>query len=111
MLSGSSPWGELNLDQTGMCHRRLKFITLFWNGKTQKGYSVLELPLFLIYCIVLYCIVLYCIVLYCIVLYCIVLEMKIMFTLYFFNQMSLPFPFSSSMFVQRVLNFLLLLSV
>ena len=65
--------GELNLDQTGMCHRRLKFITLFWSGKTQKGYPVLELPLFFIvlYCIVLYCIVLYCIVLYCIVLYCI----------------------------------------
>ena len=67
------PGGELNLDQTGMCHRRLKFITLFWSGKTQKGYPALELPLFVLYCIVLYCIVLYCIVLYCIVLYCIVL--------------------------------------
>ena len=68
------PGGELNLDQTGMCHRRLKFSTLFWSGKTQKGYPALELPLFLIYCIVLYCIVLYCIVLYCIVLYCIALH-------------------------------------
>ena len=58
-----------------------------------------------LYCIVLYCIVLYCIVLYCIVLYCIVLEMKIMFTLYLFNQMSLPFPFSSIMFVQKSFKF------
>ena len=53
----------------------------------------------------LYCIVLYCIVLYCIVLYCIVLEMKIMFTLYLFKQMSLPFPFSSIMFVQKSFKF------
>ena len=37
--------GELNLDQMGMCHRRLKFITLFWSGKTQKGYPALELLL------------------------------------------------------------------
>ena len=98
---------ELDLDQTGMCHQRLKFITLFWSGKTQKGYPVLELPLYCIvlYCIVLYCIVLYCIVLYCFVLYCIVLEMKIMLTLYLFNQMSLPFPFSSIMFVQRSFKF------
>ena len=36
------PGGEHNLDQTGMCHRRLKFITLFWSGKTQKVYPVLE---------------------------------------------------------------------
>ena len=48
-----------------------------------------------LYCIVLYCIVLYCIVSYCIVLYCIVSEKKFMFKLYLFNQMSLPFPFSS----------------
>ena len=101
-----APGGGLNLDQTGMCHRRLKFITLFWSGKTRKRYPALELPLFfnLLY-IVLYCIVLYCIVLYCIVLYCIVLEMKIMFMLYLFNQMSLPFPFSSIMFVQKSLKF------
>ena len=79
--------GEISLYQTGMCHRRLKFITLFWSGKTQKGYPVLELPL------------------YCIALYCIVLEMKIMFTLYIFNQMSLPFPFSSIMFVQKSFKF------
>ena len=75
---GGGGWGwggKLNLDQTGVCHWRLNFITLFWSGKTQNGYPVLELPLFfnLLYCIVLYCIVLYCIVLYCIVLYCIVL--------------------------------------
>ena len=102
-MSGTVPWGGgLNLHQTGMCHQRLKFITLFWSGKTQKVYPVLELPL---YCIVLYCIVLYCVVLYCIVLYCIVLEMKIMFTLYLFNQMSLPFPFSSIMFVQKSFKF------
>ena len=37
--------GGLNLDRTGMCHRRLKFITLFWSGKTQKGYPALELPI------------------------------------------------------------------
>ena len=58
-----------------------------------------------LYCIVLYCIVLYCIVLYCIVLYCIVLETKIMFMLYLFNQMILPFPFSSVMFVQKSFKF------
>ena len=40
-----------------------------------------------------------------IVLYCIVLETKIMFTLYLFNQMSLPFPFSSIMFVQKNFKF------
>ena len=37
------PRGELNLDQTGMCHWRLKFITLFWSGQTQKGYPALDL--------------------------------------------------------------------
>ena len=79
--------GELNLDQTGMCHRRLKFITLFWSGKTPKGFPVLELPLFFN------------------LLYCIVLETKIMFTLYLFNQMSLLFPFSSIMFVQKSFKF------
>ena len=67
--------GGLNLDRSGMCHLRLKFTTLFWSGKSQKVYTVLESLLYCIvlYCIVLYCIVLYCIVLYCIVLYCIVL--------------------------------------
>ena len=42
---GGGGGGELNLDHTGMCHRRLKFLTLFWSGKTQKGYPALELPL------------------------------------------------------------------
>ena len=42
--SGKGP-GGLNLDQMGMCHWRFKFITLFWSGKTQKVYPVLELPL------------------------------------------------------------------
>ena len=37
--------GELNLDQTGLCHWRLKFITLFCSGKTQNEYLALELPL------------------------------------------------------------------
>ena len=120
LTANSRGGGELNLDQTGMCHRRLKFITLFWSGKTQKGYPALELPLFLIYCIVLYCIVLYCIVLYCIllyyivlycivlcciVLYCIVLEKKFMFKFYLFNQMSLPFSFSSIMLLQKSFKF------
>ena len=58
-----------------------------------------------LYCIcivfVLYCIVLHCVALCCIVLHCIVLETKIMFMLYLFNQMILPFPFSSVMFVQE----------
>ena len=49
---------------------------------------------------VLYCIVLYCIVLYCIVLYCI--GDKDTLTLYLFNQMILPFHFSSTMFVQML---------
>ena len=50
--------------------------------------------------------VLYCIVLYCIVLYCIVSEKKFMLNkLYLFNQMSLPFPFSSIMFVQKSFKF------
>ena len=70
-----------------MCHRRLKFTTLFRSVKSQKSipcsgtksvnniYSsgVTSPSLDQMYCIVLYCIVLYCIVLYCIVLYCIVL--------------------------------------
>ena len=44
---GSMPGegGGLNLDQTGMCHWCLKFITLFWSGKTQKGNPALELSL------------------------------------------------------------------
>ena len=73
--------------------------TLFWSYHSAVLYCIV------LYCIVLYCIVLYCIVLYCIVLYCIVLEMKIMFTLYLFNQISLPFPFSSIMFVQKSFKF------
>ena len=74
-----------------------------------------------LYCIVLYCIVLYCIVLYCIVLYCIVscrnitscgivsyrivLETKSIFMFYLFNQIILPFHFSSTMFVQKSFKF------
>ena len=58
-----------------------------------------------LYCIVLYCIVLYCIVLYCIVLYCIVLETKTIFMLYLFNQMMLPFHFSSAMFALKSFKF------
>ena len=34
--------GGLNLDQTGICEQRLKFTILFWSGKTQKVYLVLE---------------------------------------------------------------------
>ena len=123
-ILSSCPGGELNLDQTGMCHRCLKFITLFWSGKLQKDtllwsyhffFKSIVLYCIVLYCIVLYCIVLYCIVLYCIVLYCIVLyriilscivlETKIMFMLYLFNQMILPFPFSSVMFVQKSFKF------
>ena len=74
------PGGELNLDQTGMCHRHLKFTTLFWSGKTQKGYPVLELPLLIVlYCIVLYCIVLHCIALHCIALHCIALHCIVLY--------------------------------
>ena len=40
-----------------------------------------------------------------IVLYCIVLETKIMCMLYLLNQMILPFPFSSVMFVQKSFKF------
>ena len=86
LFSCSETWGGLNLDQTGMCHRHLKFTPLSWSGKTQKVYNYMycivlccitlhciALHYIVLYCIVLYCIVLYCIVLYCIVLYCIVL--------------------------------------
>ena len=93
---GGGEGGEgFNLDQTGMCHRHLKFITLFWSGKTQKVYpAVLEprnyaklciekvypvlepikklckiMYRIVSYRIVSYRIVLYCI--YCIVLYCV----------------------------------------
>ena len=69
--------GGRNLDQTGMCHWRLKFITLFWTENPKSipcfGVTTSSLYCIVLYCIVLYCIVLYCIVLYCIVLYCIVL--------------------------------------
>ena len=41
-----------------MCHRRLKFTTLFFSGKSQKVYPVLE-PRKL--CKIMHCIVLYCI--------------------------------------------------
>ena len=100
--------GGLNLDQTGMCHQHLKFYhpVLEWeNPKRIPCSGVTTSFLNLLYFIVLYCIVLYCIVLYCIVLYCIVSETKIMFTLYLFNQMSLPFPFSSIMLVQKSFKF------
>ena len=60
----------LNLDRTGMCHRRLKFTTLFWSGKTQNIYPVLEPRNYAKSCIVLYCTVLYCTVLYCTALHC-----------------------------------------
>ena len=93
--------GGLNLDQTGMCHQRLKLIA-------SPSFIVLYcivLYCIVLYCIVLYCIVLYCTVLYCIVLYCIVLETKFMFMLYLFNQMILPFHFSSVMFVQKSFEF------
>ena len=63
-----------------------------------------------LYCIVLYCIVLYCIVLYCIVLYYtvlyrIVLETKTIFMLQLFNQIMLPFHFSSAMFARKSFKF------
>ena len=65
-----------------------------------------------LYCIVLYCIVLYCIVLYCIVLYCIVLYCIVLYCIgnkdhiyALFNQMILPFHFSSTMFVQKSFKF------
>ena len=74
-----------------------KKYTLFWNQEIMENYAL--------YCIVLYCIVLYCIVLYCIVLYCIVLETKTIFMLYLFNQMILPFHFSSTMSVQNSFKF------
>ena len=66
-----------------------------------KKYTLFWSP----YCIVLYCIVLYCVVLYCIVLYCIVLETKTKFMLYLFNQMMLPFHFSSTMFARKSYKF------
>ena len=50
-----NPRGELSLDQTGMCHRRLKFTTLFWSGKLKSipcSGTFLKAKL----CIVLYCI-------------------------------------------------------
>ena len=61
-----------------------------------------------LYCIVLYCIVLYalhCTALHFIVLYCIVLETKAKFMLYLFNEMILPFHFSSTMSVQKSFRF------
>ena len=95
--------------------------TLFWSYHCIVLYCIvlycIVLYCIVLYCIVLYCIVLYCIVLYCIVLYCVVLhcivlycivlyvETKTMFTLYLFNQMSLSFPFSSIMFVQKSFKF------
>ena len=84
--------------------------TLFWSYHSIVLYCIVLYGIVL-YCIVLCCVVLCCVVLcccvvlYCIVLYCTVLEMKIMFTLYLFNQMSLPFPFSSIMFVQKSFKF------
>ena len=68
-------------------------------------YCIVFVFVLYLYCIVLHCIVLYCIVLYCIVLYCIVLETKIIFMLYLFNQMILPYHFSSTMFVQNSFKF------
>ena len=50
--------GELNLDQTGMCHRCLKFTTLFWSGKRQKVYAVLKPKNYAKLSIALYCILL-----------------------------------------------------
>ena len=82
----------LNLSPCSGVEKPKKY-TLFWSYCSFLYCIVL-------YCIVLYCIVLYCIVLYCIVLYCIALYC-IMFMLYFFNQMILPFHFTSFMLVQE----------
>ena len=105
-LKGHPPGGNSTLIRwvcaTGVLNHRV----LEWeNPKRIPCSGVTTSSLNLLYCIVLYCIVLYCIVLYCIVLYCIVLETKIMFMLYLFNQMILPFPFSSVMFVQKSFKF------
>ena len=95
-------WGGLNLDQIGTYYRRLKFTILFWSGKTQKVYPVLEPRTLITYPVLElttpsskqnY------------VLYCIVLETKTTFMLYSFNQMILPFHFSSTMFVQKSFKF------
>ena len=43
--------------------------------------------------------------LYCVVLHCIVSETKTILMLYLFNQMILPFCFSSTMFVQKSFKF------
>ena len=58
-----------------------------------------------LHCIALHCIALHCIALHCIALYCIVLGTKITFMLYLFNQIILPFHFSSTMFVQKSFKF------
>ena len=77
---------------------------LNWSPCSRVGKPKKDTLLWSYHFLLIYCIVLCCIVLYCIVFYCIVLETKkmYMFTLYIFNQMSLPFLFSSIMFVQRV---------
>ena len=79
--------GGLNLDQTGICHRRLKFTTLFWIGKAQKVYpcsgtksvnhtscSGVITPFlkqnYVLYCVALDYIALYCIALHCTALHC-----------------------------------------
>ena len=65
---------ELNLDQTGMCHRRLKFITLFGENPKRIPCSGVTALFNVLYCIVLYCIALHCIALHCIALHCIALH-------------------------------------
>ena len=71
-IEGNSQGRELHLDQMDMCHWRLKFITLFWSGKTQKDTLLWSYHFFLC-CVVLCCVVLCCVVLCCVVLCCVVL--------------------------------------
>ena len=95
MCTDISNPGGLNLEKTGMYHRRLKLSALFWSGKAQKVYPVLEPRNYVsylitvlsrpapyrivLYCTVLYCTVLYCTVLYCTVLYCTVLYCTVLY--------------------------------
>ena len=94
----TQPWSDRYVS-LGMS---LSFTTLFWSEKTQQVYPVLESKTLIIYPVLDLLIFLYCIVLYCVVLYW---RQRSYSSSYLFYRMILPWNFSSTMFVQRVLIF------
>ena len=95
--------GVLNLPPCSGVEKPKNY-TLFWSKQNHVLHCIV-LYCILSYGIVSYAVIWYRIISYRIVSYCIVLETNTIFMLYLFNQMILPFCFSSAMFVQKSFEF------